>query len=143
MKVVDVNVLLYAVNEQAPEHKRIRHWLETALNGDESVGLPWLVLAGFLRLSTNPRIFPAPLSVNEALSQVSAWLEARTVTTMSENPNHWAVLRNLLNETGTAGNLTTDAHLAALAITHNATMVSCDNDFSRFQNLRWENPCRG
>ena len=143
MKVVDVNVLLYAINQQAPEHQRIRRWLESALNGDESVGFPWLVLAGFLRLSTNPRIFPEPLRVNEALSQVSAWLGARTVTTVSEKPNHWAVLRNLLNETGTAGNLTTDAHLAALAITHNATVVSCDNDFSRFQPLRWENPCRG
>ncbi len=64
------------------------------------------------------------------------------VTTISEKPNHWSVLRSLLQETGTAGNLTTDAHLAALVITHNATMVSCDNDFSRFGPLRWENPCR-
>ena len=142
MKVVDVNVLLYAINEQAPEHQRIRRWWEAALAGDESVGLSWLVLSGFLRLSTNPRIFPDPLPVDEALSQVSAWLKARTVTTISEKPNHWAVLRSLLQETGTAGNLTTDAHLAALVITHNATMVSCDNDFSRFEPLRWENPCR-
>ena len=142
MKVIDVNVLLYAINEQAPEHQRIRAWWEAALTGDESVGLPWLVLAGFLRLSTNPRVFSDPLPVEEALSQVSVWLKARTVTTISEKPNHWAVLRNLLAETGTAGNLTTDAHLAALAITHDATMISCDNDFSRFEALRWENPCQ-
>ena len=142
MKVVDVNVLLYSINEQAPEHQRIHRWWEVALTSDESVGLPWLVLAGFLRLSTNPKVFSAPLPVDDALSQITAWLGAKAVTTISEKPNHWAVLRSLLAETGTAGNLTTDAHLAALAITHDATMVSCDNDFSRFRTLRWENPAR-
>ena len=143
MKVVDVNILLYAVNDQADKHDRIRRGWEAALNGDESVGLPWLVLSGFLRLSTNPKIFPTPLPVNLALARVTAWLDARMVTTIGEKPNHWDVLRKLLSETGTAGNLTTDAHLATLAITHDATLASCDNDFIRFQHLRSENPCRG
>ena len=80
------------------------------------------------------------MSVDDALAKVDAWLSTEMVTVIAEKPDHWRVLRNLLASTGTAGNLTTDAHLAALAITHDATLASCDNDFSRFADLRWENP---
>lgn len=140
MKLVDVNVLLYAVNEEAHQHTTVRRWWERALRGDETIGLPWLVLSGFLRLSTHPRVFPQPLSVDTALEKVDAWLSARPVAAISEKPGHWPVLRRLMADAGTAGNLTTDTHLAALAITHDAALVSCDGDFTRFGGLRWENP---
>ena len=140
MKVVDVNVLLYAVNEDTDRHTILRRWWEEALNGDESVGLPWIVLSGFLRIATNPKVYPQPLPTGKALAKVDAWLSAGTVSVIVEKPNHWRVLRGLLADAGTAGNLTTDAHLAAIAITHEATLVSCDGDFARFRDLRWENP---
>lgn len=140
MKIVDVNVLLYAINPDMDPDGTIRRWWDYALAGDESIGLPWLVLSGFLRVSTNPRVYAHPLSVDQALGEVEGWLSAGVVTTIAEKPDHWGSFRSLLSETGTAGNLTTDAHLAALAITHDATLVSCDNDFARFADLRWENP---
>ena len=140
MKIVDVNVLLYAVNPDSDPSGTVRRWWEKALTGDESIGLPWIVLSGFLRISTNPRIYPRPAAVDWALDEVERWLSADVVTTISEKPEHWRMLRGMLAETGTAGNLTTDAHLAALAITHDATLASCDNDFARFSGLRWENP---
>ena len=142
MKVVDVNVLLYAVNQDADRHTVVRRWWEKALNGVESVGLPWIVLSGFLRISTNPKVYPEPMSTDRALARVSAWLSADVVSVVVETPDHWRVFRSLLADAGTAGNLTTDAHLAALAITHDATLVSCDSDFARFRDLRWENPLR-
>jgi len=140
MKLVDVNVLLYAVNEEAHQHATVRRWWEQALSGDESIGLPWLVLSGFLRLATHPRVFPQPLPLDTALNRIDAWLSARPVVVISEKPDHWPELRRLLTDVGTAGNLTTDTHLVALAITHKAALVSCDGDFARFRGLRWENP---
>ena len=138
--IVDVNVLLYAVNEDAEQHEPIRRWWEDALEGDESVGLPWVVLLGFLRIATNARVYPAPLSADEVIERVQGWLAVDVVTAVTEKPDHWRVLRNLIEDTGTAANLTTDAHLAACAITHDATLVSCDGDFARFEGLRWMNP---
>ena len=140
MMIVDVNVLLYAVNEDAENHEEVRSWLEGALGGDETVGLPWVVLLGFVRIATNPRVFSAPLLTGEALDRVERWLDAPVVTVVTEKPVHWRALRGVLEATGTAGNLTTDAHLAACAITHDATLVSCDGDFARFEGLRWRNP---
>lgn len=142
MKLIDVNVLLYAVNENSDRHEEVRRWWENAHAGDESIGLAWMVLSGFLRISTNPRVYSQPMTVGQALAEVDRWLSADLVTTVVEKPEHWNVLRSLLSEAGTAGNLTTDAHLAAFAITHDATLVSCDNDFARFKGLRWENPLK-
>ncbi len=104
------------------------------------MGLPWVVLLGFLRIATNARVYPMPLSTDEVLERVQGWLAVDLVTTVTEKPDHWCVLRNLSEDTGTAANLTTDAHLAACAITHDATLVSCDGDFARFEGLRWRNP---
>ncbi len=142
MKIVDLNVLLYAVNEDAPHHQRIVRWWEQALNGDEAVGLAWVVVLGFLRTSTNPRIVPHPLAAEEAVDLVDAWLALDIVSLVMETHDHWRVLRNMLAEAGVAGNLTTDAHLAAMAVTRGAMLASCDGDFARFPNLRWENPLR-
>ncbi|MEX0714279.1 MAG: type II toxin-antitoxin system VapC family toxin [Pirellulales bacterium] len=140
MKLVDLNVLLYAVNRESAHHDAVRTWWEGALTSDEPVGLAWVVLLGFLRLATNPRVFVQPLSIDAAAERINAWLGHENVRVVGETEDHWTVLRWLLRESGTAGNLTTDAHLAALAITHGAVLGSCDADFGRFRGLRWENP---
>ena len=142
MKIVDLNVLLYAVNRDAEHHAQARRWWETAVNGDETIGLPWVVLLGFLRIATNPRIFEAPLSAADAMAKIDSWLERPTVKAVAEKPDHLTILRSLLGASGTAGNLTTDAHLAAIAISRDAILVSFDNDFGRFEDLRWEHPLK-
>ena len=142
MKIVDLNVLLYVVNADAAPHKRLRDWWEAAVNGDETIGLSWIVLLGFLRLATNPRVFPRPFAPAAAVARVDTWLGQDNISIVFENEDHWQSLRSLLQQSGTAGNLTTDAHLAALAMTHDAVLVSCDADFIRFKGLRWENPLR-
>ncbi|MGE5169285.1 MAG: type II toxin-antitoxin system VapC family toxin [Rudaea sp.] len=140
MKIVDANVLLYAVNSDAAQHLRVRHWWEGALNDHDRIGLPWTVVLAFLRLSTNARIFARPLAPRAATAQVGGWLQRGNVGLVRERDDHWDRLRVLLEDSGTAGNLTMDAHLAALALTHDAILVSCDTDFARFARLRWENP---
>jgi len=140
MRIVDLNVLLYAVNADAAQHSILREWWEKAVNDEEIVGLAWVVLLGFLRLATNPRVFPRPLAPDAAAAKLDAWLALENVRVVREKDNHWQTLKSLLGGAGTAGNLTTDAHLAALAQCHDAVLVSCDTDFSRFKGLRWENP---
>lgn len=140
MTLVDLNILLYAVNRDAPEHERARLWWERALNGDEPVGLPWVVVLGFIRLSTNPRVFTRPLTSGAALEKIESWLAREPVRLVREKDDHWATLSSILERTGSAANLTTDAQLAALAISHDAVLVSSDAGFARVKGLRWKNP---
>lgn len=140
MKLIDANILLYVINQDSAHHAKLLPWWETQLNGDESIGLPWLSLLAFIRISTNPRIFPKPLEPLTAMQVVDTWLQHPLLEVISESENHWEIIRALIVESGTGGNLTSDAHLAALAIAHGAVLTSCDGDFSRFAGLRWENP---
>ena len=140
MKLVDLNVLLYVVNRDSVHHESALGWWEETLRGEEPVGLTWMVLLGFLRLSSNSAIFPNPLDSEIALDKIGTWLSLEQTRLVRETDDHWHILLALLNDTGTAGNLTTDAHLAALAISHGATLVSFDSDFSRFSGLRCEKP---
>jgi toxin-antitoxin system PIN domain toxin len=140
MKLVDLNILLYALNRDMPRHETVRSWWEATLSGDEPIGLAWMVLLGFLRLATNPHVFSSPLTSSQAIERVDAWLTHPNTRVVHETEEHWHILKSLLDQTGTAGNLTTDAHLAALAMSLGATLVSCDTDFGRFPHLRWENP---
>lgn len=140
MKVVDLNLLLYAVNRDSVHHARARTWLEQTLSGDEPVALPWVVLLGFLRISTTARILPRPLTVEQALGVVDSWIAQPVVVPLGPGAEHWLILRSLLEEAGTAGNLTTDAHLATLAIESGGELCSTDTDFARFPKLRWTNP---
>jgi len=142
MKVIDLNVLLYAVNRDSPHHAAAKNWLERTLNDGEPVALSWPVLLGFLRLTTSARIFARPLTIEEALSIVDGWLEFPSVILLNPGEDHWHVLRSLLVEAGTGGNLTTDAHLAAIAIENGAELCSTDTDFARFHKLRWTHPFR-
>jgi toxin-antitoxin system PIN domain toxin len=140
VRIVDANVLLYAVNRDAPLHRRARRWLDRALGGPEAVGLPWLSLLAFVRLSTRADLFPRPLPPERAFAVVEAWLQAPAAVVVHPTPRHLSVLGGLLRPFGTAANLVNDAHLAALAVEHDATLVSFDRDFGRFPGLRWEEP---
>ena len=135
MVVVDANVLLYAVDTASTHHKRSLAWLEGALGGAEAVGFAWVVLLAFIRIGTNRSILPNAMSVDAATGQVQAWLASAAAVVLEPTTRHADLLRGLLGETGTAGNLTTDAHLAALAIEHGADIVSFDRDFARFPGV--------
>lgn len=140
MKLIDANLLIYAVNEDAPLHAPARDWLSATLSGAETVALTWSVLLAFLRLSTRAVIFSAPLTTEQAFEVVEAWLAQPCVMIAHPTERHASVLRDLLLRAGTAGNLTTDAHLAAIAIEHGAELCSSDGDFARFSGLVWRNP---
>ena len=140
MKVVDINILIYAVNRDAPRHARAKEWWEQALSSEEPVGLTWIVLLGFLRIITSGRIMPNPLLAQDVIGLIEEWLHQPTARLIVPTAEHWAVFKELLEPLGTAGNLTSDAHLAALAIEHGAYLYSTDNDFARFAQLRWANP---
>ena len=140
MKLVDANLLLYATDERSPRHDSARAWLEARLSGDEPVAFAWAVLLAFLRLSTNPRVFADPLSPERAFDVITNWLAQPCATVVHPGDRHATLVRQLLGSLGTAGNLVTDAHLAALAIEHGAELNSCDTDFGRFSGLRWRNP---
>ncbi len=140
MVVVDANVLLYAANASSIQHGVALGWLERALAGRQTVGLAWVVLLAFIRLSTSPVVFPDPLSPAGAMDQVEAWLAAPAAVVLEPSGRHAHILGGLLAGAGTAGNLTTDAHLAALAIEHDAELVSFDRDFARFPGLHHRVP---
>lgn len=140
MKLVDLNVLLYAINRDSVHHAPCLRWWQNALDDEEPVGLAWVVLLGFLRVATHPRIFPRPMTTEQAIARIDAWFARPNVRVVGELDDHWRLLKELLTHAGSGGNLTTDAHLASLAIAHGATLVSCDADFGRFHALRWENP---
>jgi len=138
--LVDANVLLYAVNSDATHHDESRAWLDDALGGGEPVGFTWVVLLAFLRVATNPSAMPDPLDVTVASDQVRAWMAAPAAIVVEPTARHADVLAGLLATTGTAGNLVSDAHLAALAAEHSATIVSFDGDFTRFPGIRSRRP---
>jgi toxin-antitoxin system PIN domain toxin len=138
--VVDANVLLYAVDSTALHHETAFAWLDRSLAGAEAVGLAWVALLAFIRISTNPSLLQAPMSVDDAVDQLDGWLGAPAAVVAHPTARHAGVLAGLLREAGAAGNLTTDAHLAALAIEHSAEIVSYDRDFARFSGVRHRLP---
>ena len=140
MILIDVNILVYAVNKDAPQHSRAQSWLETAVTGTETIGIPWIVLLAFLRLTTRPGLFRNPLRIGTAFDLIDLWLEQSSVSIIHPGPRHGTILRELLELLGTGGNLTADAHLAALALENRATLYSSDHDFLRFPGVKWRNP---
>lgn len=140
MILVDTNLLVYAVNSDAPLHAPARDWLEETLSTDLVIGIPWLVMVAFLRLTTNPRVMQMPMSAEQALGYVNSWLQQPYVMPLNPGERHWALFNKLLLDSGTAGNLTNDAHIAAIAIEHGYTVYSSDNDFRRFDGLEHVNP---
>lgn len=142
MKLPDANLLIYALDSSSPRHEPARDWIERVFSGSEPVGLAWQVLLAVLRLTTRATVFARPYSVEEAFDVVDGWLTQPCATIVHPTTRHAAVLRGLLTPLGTAGNLTSDAHLAALAVEYGAELCSSDADFSRFPGLRWVDPLR-
>lgn len=142
MKLPDANVLIYAIDRQARHHDSARAWLEAALSDTETVAFCWVVLLAFVRVTTRSAVVATPLSATQALDLVDGWLAQPCATIVAPTARHAGILRSLLDEVGTAGNLTTDAHVAALAIEHGSELCSYDADFGRFAGLRWTNPAR-
>jgi len=138
--VPDVNLLVYAHNTEAPFHAAARAWWEAALGGDTPVAIPWAVTFGFVRLVTHPSVMRVPLRAMEALQRVDDWFACDVVRPLEPGPRHLVVARSLFEATGVAASLTTDTHLAALAIEHQAELHSNDRDFERFPGLRLHNP---
>lgn len=138
--LVDVNILVYAANRDAPRHEQARTWWDERLSAAEPVGLAWVSILGFVRITTNPRIVPRPLTVDQADGLVSSWLHQPCVRIVEPLEGHWDRVAQLLRGAGVSGNLTTDAHLAALAMEHSCELCSTDADFGRFPGLRWRNP---
>lgn len=140
MIVPDVNLILYAEIEAFSEHARARRWWERVLGGDVEVGLAAPTLFGFLRLATSRRVFERPLGVGDAARRVESWLTRPQARFLLPGPRHLEIAFGLLRRIGAAGNLTTDAQLAALAIEYQGEVHSNDGDFARFPSLRWVNP---
>lgn len=142
MILIDANLLIYAVHSSSPHHEAARHWLEETLSGTAHVGLPWIVALAFLRITTRGAIVERPLTPDRALAYVDSWLALPLVDLVAPGAHHWPILRNLLRTTGMAGNLTSDAHVAALALEHGATVYSADHDFRRFPGVDHIDPLR-
>lgn len=140
MILVDANLLIYAVDTDSPPHSAARRWLEETLSSTQRVGLAWIVVLAFVRITSRAGIMSHPLSPENALAYVDSWLQQPFVELVSPGEKHWPIFRTLALATGTAGNLTSDAHLAALALEHGATVYSTDNDFKRFPGVHHVNP---
>lgn len=140
MIVPDINLLVYAYNSSAPEHPAARRWWEGLLSGTTAIGLPWVVALGYVRIMTHRRVVQDPLEPREAIAHLRSWLERPQVAPLHPGPRHVNLLDDLMTASASSGAMTTDAHLAALAIEHQAELHSNDTDFSRFAGLRWVNP---
>jgi hypothetical protein len=140
VKLVDANVLLYAINRAEPRQPAAHRWLDDALRSSETVGFSWVVLLAFLRLATRHGLFPRPLPVADALNIVRTWLAQPPAVVVEPTSRHLDVVAGLVTPLGAGGNVVSDAHLAALAVEHDATIVTYDTDFDRFPGVRTERP---
>ena len=140
MIIPDINLLIYAYDSTSSWHDRAQKWWASCLSGTTPVGIPWVVALGFVRLWTNPRVFANPMPVDVASAHVESWLDRRIVRIVNPGPRHAEILFAFLRSVGKGGNLTTDAHLAALAIESRATLHTADTDFLRFPGVKWTNP---
>jgi len=140
MIVPDINLLVYAYNEAAPLHDRARGWWKERMAGPTPVAIPWAVVFGFVRLVTHPAVLASPLTPEQALDRVDDWFGREQVLVLEPGPRHLRIARDLWRATGVGANLTTDTHLAALAIEHGAELHSNDRDFERYPGLRLRNP---
>lgn len=140
MIVVDANILIYAYHPRSPFHQRAKTWIETVFEGNDPVRLPWSTVLAFLRITTNPKVFEHPLSIEEAAAAAASWLEVPGVAPIDPGERYWSILRQLLVDSRATGALVSDAALAALAFEHGATLATTDRDFRRFPGLKLLNP---
>lgn len=142
MIVPDINLLVYAYNSDAPDHETSRRWWEASLSGARPVGLAWVVMLGYVRLMTSRGVRIDPIAPAEAIGHLRSWLARPQVLVLTPGPRHLDVFEELMRAAGASGLLTTDVHLASLALEHQAEVFSNDADFSRFPGLRWTDPLR-
>ena len=142
MILVDVNLLLYTENSQGDNYETARAWWQQQLSGTEPVGLCWTVLTAFVRIGTHPRVYDQPLTLKEAIARIQSWFDQPCVRLLEPTAAHWEIFQKMLLAGNAPANLVTDAHLAALALEHNALLCSTDADFSRFPGLKWKNPLK-
>lgn len=142
MIIPDVNLLIYAYNTDAPCHSTAKQWWGGLMNGTEDVGISWVVAMGFLRLMTNSKVLERPLASPEALSHIRSWLERPQTQVITPGPRHLDILEDFAKNKLLSSSLTSDAHLAALAIELRAELHSNDSDFSRFPGLRCRDPLK-
>lgn len=140
MRLLDVNVLLYAFRDAAPNHEKYRAWLESAISADEPLGVSELVLSSFVRIATHPRVFDPPASIDEALAFAGALRSVPNAVTVAPGTRHWSLFEQLCRMGGARGNLVADAYLVALAVESGCELVTTDRDFARFPGLRWKHP---
>ena len=143
MVLPDVNVLVYAHREDTASHGACRAWLEGVVNGDEAYAISDLVLSGFVRVVTHPKVFKRPSKVADAFAFAEQLLEQPNCVRVEPGPRHWDIFKRLCLEVGAKGNLVPDAYLAAIAIESGCEWISTDRDFSRFRGLRWRHPLEG
>lgn len=140
MIIPDLNLLLYAYDSSSAFHAKAVAWWQSCLSGSEPVGLPQVIVFGFLRIATNARVFANPMTPAEAAGHVRSWLEQPPVQVLEPSADHLGRVLQLLEKLGMAGNLVTDAQVADLAMDHDAVLHTSDTDFIRFRGLRWFNP---
>lgn len=140
MIVPDVSLLVFAHHKESHFHEAASLWLEGIINGVEIVGIPWSVSMGFVRLMANHRVLSTPMSPSAALGRVKSWFQFSHMRPLDPGPNHLTHLQNILDAVGGSANLVPDAHIAALAIEHQAVVHSHDSDFGRIPGLQWHNP---
>jgi len=137
----DVNVLIYAhIEDSVPEHAQYANWITRLATGPEPFALSVLVLSGFIRVATNPRIFAQPSPLEESLAFVSALVERPTARIVGPGPDHLEIFSRICRQSGATGKLVADAQHGAVAVEHGCTFVTTDSDFSRFPDLRWRHP---
>jgi toxin-antitoxin system PIN domain toxin len=140
MIVPDVNLLVFAYHMQSPYHDGARGWWEGLVNGTETVGIPWAVTTGFVRLMANPRVLESPMSPSAALRRAMTWFQYAHIQPLNPGSDHLTNLQSFFDAVDGGVKLVPDAHIAALAIEHQAVVHSHDSDFRRFPGLQWHNP---
>ena len=142
MILVDANILIYAYNPDSEHHEPAKRWLEEKLSEPGPIRLAWATILAFLRITTNVHAFRTPFTTVEVTDIINNWFAQPCVDLLLPGERHWAILQNLIKDAQATGPLVTDAHLAALAVEHGATICTHDEDFSRFADLRLIDPCR-
>ena len=143
MILTDINVLVYAHRTEAQDHSAYRKWLETLINSDQAYGVSDLVLSGFLRVVTHPRIFRPPSDLASGLGFIQQIRDQPNAVLIAPGPRHWEIFKGLCEVTRARGNLIPDAYLAALAIESGSEWITTDHDYSRFPGLKWRHPMDG
>ena len=140
MIIPDINLLVYSYNNDGPFHEDARDWWESCLSNPGAVGLPWAVILGFVRIMSSNAVFRDPMESLDAISHVKSWLDCPQTQIVTPGPRHLEILADIMGSARASGRLTTDAHLAALAVETQSELHSNDPDFARFPGLRWRNP---